>query len=86
MLFRSYPDYVFTSWVGLLAPAQTPANIVTTLNALMVKAIRSPDVAGRLTADGTAIVGSTPQEFQARIKAELPRWARVIRQSGIKPE
>jgi tripartite-type tricarboxylate transporter receptor subunit TctC len=81
-----YPDYVFTSWVGILAPAGTPPSIVAALNSHIVKAMNSPGVIDRLTADGTAVTVSTPQEFQARIKSELARWAKVVRQSGIKPE
>jgi tripartite-type tricarboxylate transporter receptor subunit TctC len=81
-----YPDYVFTSWVGILAPAATPAPVVAALNALIVKAMNSPGVIDRLAADGTAVVASSPQEFQARIKSELVRWAKVVKQSGIKQE
>jgi tripartite-type tricarboxylate transporter receptor subunit TctC len=81
-----YPDYVFTSWVGILAPGATPAPVVAALNALIVKAMNSPGVIDRLAADGTAVVASSPQEFQARIKSELVRWAKVVKQSGIKQE
>jgi tripartite-type tricarboxylate transporter receptor subunit TctC len=81
-----YPDYVFTSWVGILVPAATPAPIVAALNAHIVKAMNSPGVFDRLAADGTAVTVSSSQEFQAHIKSELARWAKVVRQSGIKPE
>jgi tripartite-type tricarboxylate transporter receptor subunit TctC len=46
----------------------------------------APGVIDKLAADGTLVVVSSPQEFQARIKSELARWAKVVRQSGIKPE
>jgi tripartite-type tricarboxylate transporter receptor subunit TctC len=81
-----YPDYVFTSWVGILAPAATPPNIVAALNGYIVKSMNAPGVIEKLAADGTAVLISTPQEFQARIKSELARWAKVIKHSGIKPE
>ena len=81
-----YPDYVFTSWVGVLAPSATPAPLVATLNALIVKAMNSPGVIDRLAADGTTVIAGSPQEFQARIKSELARWAKVVKQSGIRPE
>ena len=81
-----YPDYVFTSWVGILAPGGTPVPVVAALNSLVVKAISAPGMVDRLAADGTAVIVSSPQEFQARIKSELARWAIVVRQSGIKPE
>jgi len=81
-----YPDYVFTSWVGILAPAATPASIVAELNSYIVKAMRSPSVSERLAADGTAVVANSPEEFRARIKSELARWARVVKATGIKPD
>jgi tripartite-type tricarboxylate transporter receptor subunit TctC len=81
-----YPDYVFTSWVGILVPAATPPQVVAALNALIVRAMNAPGVIDKLAADGTTVVVSSPQEFQARIKSELTRWAKVVRQSGIKPE
>lgn len=80
------PEYVFTSWVGLLVPAATPADVVTALNGHLVKAIRSPDVASRFTADGTQLIAGTPQQFAAHLKAETPRWAKVVQASGIKPQ
>jgi tripartite-type tricarboxylate transporter receptor subunit TctC len=81
-----YPDYVFTSWVGILAPAGTPGPVISALNGYITKAMQAPAVIDRLAADGTAVIVSSPQEFQARIKSELARWAQVIRQSGIKSE
>ena len=81
-----YPDYVFTSWVGILAPAATPSNIVSALNGYIVKAMRSAAVSERLAADGTAVIASSPEEFQARIKSELARWAKVVKASGIKAD
>jgi tripartite-type tricarboxylate transporter receptor subunit TctC len=48
--------------------------------------IRAPGVADRLAADGSDVVASTPEQFGALIKTELARWAKVVRDSGIKPE
>ena len=81
-----FPGYTFTSWVGVLAPATTPANIIATLNGYIVKAMRAPNVADRLAADGTDVVASSPQQFGALIKTELARWAKVVSDSGMKPE
>ena len=81
-----YPDYAFTSWVGLLAPAGTPSEIVAALNAHIVKAMRNPAVIERLAADGNEVVAGSPEQFAALIKTELARWARVVRASGMKPE
>jgi len=81
-----YADYVFTSWVGILAPMGTPPPIIATLNGYITKAMQSPDVIDKLAGDGTAVRVNSPQEFQALIKAELVRWAKVVKQSGIKSE
>ena len=81
-----YPDYVFTSWVGILAPAATPPPVVAALNGYLVKAMNAPGVIDRLAADGTAVIVTSPQEFQTRIKSELARWAKVVHASGLKPE
>jgi tripartite-type tricarboxylate transporter receptor subunit TctC len=80
-----FPDYSFTSWVGMLVPATTQPAIIATLNGYIVKAMRSPGVTDRLAADGTAVVASSPEEFSALIKTELARWAKVVG-SGMKSE
>jgi len=81
-----YPGYVFTSWVGVLAPAATPPHVVAALNGIIVKAMNSPGVIDRLAGDGTAVVVCSPGEFQARIKSELARWAKVVKESGMRSE
>ncbi len=81
-----YPDYVFTSWVGVLAPAATPPAIVTALNGHIVKAMRTPAVVERLAADGSEVVAGSPEQFSTLIKTEIARWAKVVRASGMKPD
>ena len=80
------PGYEATQWYGILAPAATPRDIVTKLNAEMVKFLRQPDTRERLAADGTVPVGDTPEEFSAHIKREIARWAPVVKASGARPE
>jgi tripartite-type tricarboxylate transporter receptor subunit TctC len=80
------PGYEFAAWVGLLAPASTPAPLVSTINALTVKAARSPDLLERFTRDATDVIANTPAEFKTFIQSEAKRWARVVQQSGIKAE
>jgi tripartite-type tricarboxylate transporter receptor subunit TctC len=80
------PDYVFTSWVGMLAPAGTSAATVTALHGYVVRAVRAPEVSNRLAADGTRIIASSPEQFAAHLRTELARWSKVVRASGIQPE
>jgi tripartite-type tricarboxylate transporter receptor subunit TctC len=76
--------YAVTNWYGLLAPAKTPRPVIERLHRETVAVLRLPDVAKRFAADGADAVGSTPQAFSAHIKAEGEKWARVIKQAGIK--
>jgi tripartite-type tricarboxylate transporter receptor subunit TctC len=80
------PGYEFTTWVGAVVPSATPAATVKALNALIVKAVRSPDLAARFAEQGADIIGSTPEDFATHIRTELKRWAKVIKESGIKAD
>ena len=71
---------------GILAPAGTPADIVARLSTELQKAIRDPDAKKRLDSFGVNTVGSTPEEFAAWIKADLPKIAEAARNAGLKPE
>jgi tripartite-type tricarboxylate transporter receptor subunit TctC len=71
------------SWQGLFAPAGTPAAIVKLLHGEMVAVLRMPEVAAQLLKDGSEPVGSTPQAFAKQVAAELARWAKVAKQSGM---
>jgi tripartite-type tricarboxylate transporter receptor subunit TctC len=80
------PGFAVTQWYGLLAPAGTPRATVDFLNKEVNRALQQPDVAGRIAAEGSEAVGSTPQQLAAQIKAERAKWARVIKEAGIKGE
>ena len=75
-----------TQWYGLLAPAATPREIVMRLNAEIIKALQRPDVRERLASEASQPAGDTPEKFLAFIKAEIARWAPVVRASGARPE
>ncbi len=81
-----FPGFAFTSWVGILAPATTPPNIVAALNGYVVKAMRAPGVADRLAGDGTDVIAGSPEQFGAHIRTELARWAKVVKESGMRSE
>ncbi|MBI2223939.1 MAG: tripartite tricarboxylate transporter substrate binding protein [Betaproteobacteria bacterium] len=81
-----YPGFEVTSWYGLLAPARTPATIVGKLHLETVKALALPDLRAKLADLGLEGIGNSPDEFAAVIKSEIPKWAKVIKESGMKPE
>lgn len=80
------PGFHAGSWYGFLAPAGTPKPIIDKLNAEMVKAIRSQELRDRFAAVGAESVGDTPSEFAAFIRAELKKWEKVVRATGVKAE
>jgi tripartite-type tricarboxylate transporter receptor subunit TctC len=74
-------------WYGILAPAGTPKPIIDALNAQTVRILQMPDVSDRFASTQFAEpVGSTPDELQRFMRAEIERWARVIRQANIRAE
>jgi tripartite-type tricarboxylate transporter receptor subunit TctC len=79
------PDYVITTWYGVFAPAGTPKPIVNRLHADIVKAMQAPEVKAKLDgigADGS--VSRSPEEYAALVKADTERYARVIKDIGLK--
>lgn len=73
-------------WYGLYAPAGTPKDIITRLNAEVVKALAMPDVKARLLDAGIIATSSTPEAFAAYAQAETQRWAKVVKDANIKTE
>jgi tripartite-type tricarboxylate transporter receptor subunit TctC len=68
----------------MLAPGATPKEIVRRLNADIVKVLRGPEVSSRLVAEGSEVVGSTPEEAMAVVNAQLDQWADIVRRTDIK--
>jgi len=81
-----YPDIQGDSWVGLLAPAGTPNEIIGAVQREIAGIMALPDVKERLPTLGFEAVASTPEEFAIRIKVETEMWGKVIRAANIKPE
>ena len=82
-----FPGFEETApWVGLLAPAGTPAAVVNRLNDALRKSIARPESKKRLEALGAINVGDTPAEFTAFLRKDRDRWARVIKAAGVKAE
>ncbi len=70
---------------GVLGPNGLAADIVTTLHRELAKAVRSPEVGERMRASGIDVLGNSPEQFAVQIKADVERWAKVVREAGIKP-
>ncbi len=81
-----YPQIEGDSWVGILVPAGTPAEIIAVLYRESTKILAQSDMKERLAALGYDLVASTPKEFATRIVAEIEMWAKVIRAANIKPQ
>ena len=77
-------DFDAVGWNGLLAPAGTPRDIVARLNTEVVRVLRIPEVRDQLTSQGADIVGNSPEQFAAWIRAEVRKWAEVVKVSGAK--
>ena len=81
-----YPGFEVTGWIGLLAPAMTSPTIVRKLHLETVKALVLPDLRAKLADLGLEVIGNSPDEFAAAIKSEIPKWAKLIKESGLKPD
>lgn len=81
-----YKELISGSWYAIWAPAKTPDALVARLHADIVKIINLPDVRGRIQELGGEPVGYTPAEFDAFQKADMARWAQVVKNSGAKAE
>ena len=79
-----YKGFDAVTWFGLLAPAATPKDVIAKLNAEFNKALKLPELAKRLGDEGADIAGGTPEEFAALIKGDIPRWGKVVKESGAK--
>ena len=81
-----YPGFEADQWYGVVAPAGTPAAVVTRLNVEINKALALPDVMQQLALEGAVPTPGTPQVFAELIKRELPRWAEVVKAGNVKPD
>jgi len=80
------PGFEHIGWTGMLAPARTSRAIIKKLNEEINLLLKTPAARERFMADGSEPGGISPEEFAARIKSEVPKWAGVISQAGIQPE
>ena len=78
------PGYEVTTWYGLWAPAGTPADVVLKLQQEVAKAMQRPEIRDVWTAQGAAAGGNTSAEFDAFVKAETAKWAKVVKDTGVR--
>lgn len=78
------PGFEAGSWYGLLAPGATPRPVVERLNREILRVLQLPDIRERLLAEAFNIPLDTPEEFAAHIKEDVARWAKVVKEAGIK--
>ncbi|MPS28334.1 tripartite tricarboxylate transporter substrate binding protein [Pigmentiphaga sp.] len=81
-----YPGFEIAAWDGVFAPANTPRPVIERLNAAFVAALKDPEVRKSLAARGVGATPGTPEELGRYVRAEMPRWAQVIRSAGIKAD
>ena len=77
-----FPGFEATTWHALVAPAGTPKDVIATLHRATAATVNDPPVRKALTDLGVDVVGGTPEELRAYVKAEIPKWAEVVRASG----
>jgi tripartite-type tricarboxylate transporter receptor subunit TctC len=81
-----YPGFDAPAWWAVLAPAKTPPEIVRRMSDELNKALRTPDVAARLAAQGITVVGGTPEAARTFIDRQIDIWAQVVKENNIKAE
>ncbi len=86
MIEQGYPGFVALSWIGFLAPAGTPKPIIERYHTEIVRILNLPDVKATLQGMEFEVVASTPDQFAQWIQAEVPRWGKVIKDTGTKAD
>jgi tripartite-type tricarboxylate transporter receptor subunit TctC len=81
-----FAGFEAVQWLGLLAPAKTPKDIVAKINAEVNKALRDPDLIAKLAQQGTTVAGTTPEGFKTLIATEIRNWKEAAERAGLKPQ
>ena len=80
------PEYVVNTWFGLFTPSATPRAVINKLNADAASALNTPDAKEKLLSQGMYVIANSPEDLAALLKTEVPRWAKVVKESGVKPQ
>ena len=78
------PEFEILTWFGLFAPAATPQGVIARLGSESTGALNVPEIRDRMMQQGFFVTANTPDQFQAFLKKELPRWAKIAKESGVK--
>ena len=81
---EALPGFEVVGWYGVIGPANMPQPLVKRLHEELIKALNSTDIRGRIEADGSQPVGSSPEEFRRFMQADLDKWAKLVKESGAK--
>jgi tripartite-type tricarboxylate transporter receptor subunit TctC len=81
-----HPGFDADQWYGIVAPAGTPAALVAGLNAAINNALKAPEVAQQLAAEGAIATPDSPRAFGELIEREIPRWSAVVKAGHVKPD
>jgi len=83
---EALPGFEVNNWIGLFAPAGTPPEIVQRWNSEVLRTMQSAPIQARLPAEGARFIPTTPEQFGAFVKAEIAKWAPVVKASGARVE
>jgi tripartite-type tricarboxylate transporter receptor subunit TctC len=83
---EALPGFEVVGWYGVIGPANMPAPLVSRLHDELVKILNQPDVKSRIESDGSQPVGSSPEEFRRFMRADMDKWAKLVKESGAKLE
>jgi tripartite-type tricarboxylate transporter receptor subunit TctC len=81
-----YPEFESDNWFGYFAPGRTPRELLTRMHGVLADAAKSPDVRNFIAREGGVPIGSTPEEFERHFRAEVARYAKVIKAGNIKAD
>jgi tripartite-type tricarboxylate transporter receptor subunit TctC len=83
---ETLPGFEAVQWAAFMTPAGTSADIVDRLHREIVAILQLPDTKARLATENIEVVGSTPDEFAAYLRAEISKWAKAAKLAGVEPQ
>jgi len=84
MIESGYADFEAISWIGFMAPGGTPKNVIDWYNRELVRILKLPEVRDKLTAIDFEVVAGSAESFGELIRTEIPKWGKIIRQTGTR--